>query len=75
MKLSFSIVALPLAFLFAGPALAQSMCVVAGNQPIMGANLTADFDVAGGARMHVRHPSARHAHQRGGQPAARSMGP
>jgi hypothetical protein len=48
MKLSFSIVALPVAFLSAGPALAQSMCVVAGNQPIMGANMTADFDVQAG---------------------------
>ena len=48
MKLSFSIVALPLAILTAGPARAQSMCVVAGNRPIMGANMTADFDVQAG---------------------------
>jgi hypothetical protein len=48
MKLSFSIVAFPLALLCAGPAFAQapqSMCVIAGNNPIMGANGTADFDV------------------------------
>lgn len=48
MRKSFSIVVLPLAFLSAGPALAQSMCVVAGNRPIMGANMTADFDVQAG---------------------------
>ena len=47
MKRSLAILALP-AFLFAAPAFAQSMCVVAGNQPIMGANMTADFDVAAG---------------------------
>jgi Bacterial Ig domain len=45
MKKSLLIVALPLAFLSAGPALAQSMCVIAGNDPIMGANGTAAFDV------------------------------
>lgn len=48
MKASVSIVALPIALLSANPALAQSMCVVAGNQPIMGANMTADFDVQAG---------------------------
>jgi hypothetical protein len=48
MKPSFSIVVLPLAFLSAGPALAQSMCVVAGSNPIMGANMSADFDVQAG---------------------------
>ena len=47
MKRSLAILALP-AFLFAAPAFAQSMCVVAGNQPIMGANMTADFDVTAG---------------------------
>jgi hypothetical protein len=36
MKTSFSIVVLPLAFLSAGPALAQSMCVIEGNRAIMG---------------------------------------
>ena len=41
MKPLLSIVVLPLAFLSAGPAFAQSMCV----KPIMGANLSADFDV------------------------------
>ena len=48
MKPLVSIVALPLAFLFIGPALAQapqSMCVIAGNNPIMGANMEAAFDV------------------------------
>ncbi|GEO18028.1 Ig-like domain-containing protein [Microvirga aerophila] len=48
MKPLVSIAALPLAFLFTGPALAQapqSMCVIAGNNPIMGANGTADLDV------------------------------
>jgi hypothetical protein len=44
MKKSLSLVAL----LFAGPALAQSMCVIAGNRPIMGANMSADFDVQAG---------------------------
>ena len=48
MKKSLLTVALPLAFLSAGPALAQGMCVVAGNHPIMGANMTADFDVQSG---------------------------
>ena len=48
MKKSLLVVALPLAFLCAGPALAQGMCVVAGNHPIMGANMTADFDVQSG---------------------------
>ncbi|KAB0264938.1 Ig-like domain-containing protein [Microvirga brassicacearum] len=48
MKPTLAILALPAALLFSGPALAQSMCVVAGNQPIMGANMTADFDVAAG---------------------------
>ncbi|WP_457093255.1 Ig-like domain-containing protein [Microvirga sp. P5_D2] len=48
MKKSLSIVALPLGLLFAGPALAQSMCVIAGNRPIMGANMSADFDVQAG---------------------------
>jgi Bacterial Ig domain len=46
--LSFSILALPLALLSAGPALAQSMCVVAGNQPIMGANMNGEFEVQAG---------------------------
>jgi Bacterial Ig domain len=48
MKKTLSLTALPLAFLFIGPAFAQapqSMCVIAGNNPIMGANGTADFDV------------------------------
>jgi hypothetical protein len=48
MKPLFAIVVLPLAFLSAGPALAQNMCVVAGNQPIVGANMNADFDVQAG---------------------------
>ncbi|MGO4388261.1 Ig-like domain-containing protein [Microvirga sp. 2YAF29] len=48
MKKSVSIVVLPLALLSAGPALAQSMCVVEGNQSIMGANMNAAFDVQAG---------------------------
>ncbi len=48
MMKSFSIVVLPLAFLSAGPALAQSMCVIDGNRAIMGANMTAAFDVQAG---------------------------
>ena len=48
MKPTFLIVALPLAFLSAGPASAQSMCVIAGSNPIMGANMSADFDVTAG---------------------------
>ncbi len=48
MKLSVLTVAFPIALLSAGPALAQSMCVIAGNQPIMGANQSADFDVQAG---------------------------
>jgi Bacterial Ig domain len=48
MKKTLSLTALPLAFLLISPAFAQapqSMCVIAGNNPIMGANGTADFDV------------------------------
>jgi Bacterial Ig domain len=51
MKKTLSLTALPLAFLFIGPAFAQapqSMCVVAGNHPIMGANMEAAFDVQAG---------------------------
>ncbi|QRM29033.1 Ig-like domain-containing protein [Microvirga sp. VF16] len=50
MTKSLSILALPLGFLFVGPTLAQSpaMCVVAGNHPIMGANMEAAFDVQAG---------------------------
>lgn len=48
MKPTLAIVALPASLFFAGPSLAQSMCVVAGNQPIMGANMSADFDVTAG---------------------------
>ncbi|MBM6582237.1 hypothetical protein ILT44_18705 [Microvirga sp. BT689] len=50
MKKSLSLVVLPLAFLSAGPALAQSpaMCVIAGNRAIMGANVEAAFDVQAG---------------------------
>ncbi|MBZ6075742.1 Ig-like domain-containing protein [Microvirga puerhi] len=50
MKPSVSIVAFPMMLLSVGPALAQAqaMCIVAGNQPIMGANMTADFDVQAG---------------------------
>jgi hypothetical protein len=48
MKPTFLIAALPLAFLTAGPALAQSMCVIAGSNRIMGANMSADFDVSAG---------------------------
>ena len=48
MRKSFSIVAVPVMLLFAGPALAQSMCVVAGNRPIMGANMNAAFEVQAG---------------------------
>jgi hypothetical protein len=51
MKKSLSIVVLPLAFLFVGPALAQapqSMCNIAGNRAIMGANMEAAFDVQAG---------------------------
>ncbi|MGO4386315.1 Ig-like domain-containing protein [Microvirga sp. 2YAF29] len=45
MKSSVLAVALLVALLSASPAFAQSMCVISGNQPIMGANGTADFDV------------------------------
>jgi hypothetical protein len=51
MKKSLSIVVLPLAFLSVGPALAQapqSMCNIAGNRAIMGANMEAAFDVQAG---------------------------
>jgi hypothetical protein len=48
MKKSVSTLALPLALLCAGPALAQSMCVVEGNRAIMGANMNAAFDVQAG---------------------------
>ncbi|MCB8819928.1 Ig-like domain-containing protein [Microvirga rosea] len=48
MKKPVSILVFPLAFLSAGPALAQSMCVVEGNRPIMGANMNAAFDVQAG---------------------------
>ncbi len=48
MRKSVSIVALPLALLFAGPASAQSMCVIAGNRAIMGANMEGAFDVQAG---------------------------
>ena len=48
MKKSLSFAALPLAFLFVGPALAQapqSMCNIAGNRAIMGANVEGAFEV------------------------------
>src|SRR5215212_6984129 len=48
MTKSLLIAALPLAFLAAGPGLAQapqSMCIVRGNQAIMGANMNATIDV------------------------------
>jgi hypothetical protein len=51
MKPLVSIAALPLAFLLVGPALAQapqSMCNIAGNRAIMGANMEAAFDVQAG---------------------------
>ncbi len=48
MRKSVLIVALPLAFLSAGPALAQSMCVIAGSRSIMGANMEGAFDVQSG---------------------------
>ncbi len=48
MKTSFSIAVLPLAFLFANPALAQSMCNIAGNRAIMGANMEGAFEVQAG---------------------------
>ena len=48
MKKSLSFAALPLAFLFVAPALAQapqSMCNIAGNRAIMGANMEGAFEV------------------------------
>ncbi|MCG7394178.1 Ig-like domain-containing protein [Microvirga sp. ACRRW] len=48
MKSPILAVALPLALLSAGPALAQSMCVIAGDPAIMGANMSAAFDVQAG---------------------------
>jgi len=50
MTKSVSILAFPLALLFASPALAQSpaMCVIAGNRAIMGANMEGAFDVQAG---------------------------
>jgi len=50
MKRLFLSAALPLAFLSAGPALAQTpaMCVIAGNRAIMGANMEGAFDVQAG---------------------------
>ncbi|WP_201835942.1 Ig-like domain-containing protein [Microvirga zambiensis] len=50
MTKSVSILALPLGFLFVGPALAQApaMCVIASNHPIMGANMEGAFDVQAG---------------------------
>ena len=48
MKKSLSFAALPLAFLFVGPAFAQapqSMCNIAGNRAIMGANMEGSFEV------------------------------
>ncbi|MPR12845.1 Ig-like domain-containing protein [Microvirga tunisiensis] len=48
MKKPLLIAALPLVFLFVGPALAQapqSMCNIAGNRAIMGANMEGAFDV------------------------------
>ncbi len=51
MKKSLSFAALPLAFLFVGPAFAQtpqSMCNIAGNRAIMGANMEGAFDVQAG---------------------------
>ncbi|RDI59764.1 Ig-like domain-containing protein [Microvirga subterranea] len=51
MKTSFSIAVLPLALLSAGPVLAQtpqSMCNIAGNRAIMGANMEAAFEVQAG---------------------------
>jgi hypothetical protein len=55
MKKSVSIIAFPFAFLSDGPALAQSMCVIESNPPIMGANMNPAFDVQAGEGMHVRH--------------------
>jgi hypothetical protein len=50
MKKSSLIAALPLGLLLIGPALAQtpSMCVIAGNRTIMGANMEGAFDVQAG---------------------------
>ncbi|EIM25894.1 Ig-like domain-containing protein [Microvirga lotononidis] len=50
MTKSISIVVLPVALLCAGSALAQApaMCVIEGNQAIMGANMNAAFDVQAG---------------------------
>ncbi|WP_046867938.1 Ig-like domain-containing protein [Microvirga massiliensis] len=49
MRLSFPIIALPMALLSAGPALAQSLCVVEGNPaPIMGTDMNAVFNVQAG---------------------------
>ena len=48
MRKSVSIIVLSGALLSAGPALAQSMCVVEGNRAIMGANMNAAFNVQAG---------------------------
>jgi hypothetical protein len=48
LKSSLPVVALPVALLSANSALAMNMCVVAGNRPIMGADMTAAFDVQAG---------------------------
>ncbi|ANY81233.1 hypothetical protein BB934_25955 [Microvirga ossetica] len=47
MKKSLSFTALPLAFLFLGPAFAQapSMCIIEAHRAIMGANMEGAFEV------------------------------
>jgi Bacterial Ig domain len=60
MKSSLLVVAVPLALLPANSALAVDMCVVAANQAIMGANITAAFDVqAGQGCMYDIRPQGR----------------
>lgn len=57
MRSSLLVAAIPVAFVSASPVLAMDMCVVAGNQPIMGANMNADFEVqAGHGCMSDIHP-------------------
>lgn len=45
MRSSLLVAAIPVALVFASPVLAMDMCVVAGNQPIMGANMNATSSV------------------------------
>lgn len=48
MKASMLLATVLVALLSANSAFAMDMCVIAGNQPVMGANGTADFEVQAG---------------------------